>query len=51
MNSRFKDRLGVGGLQDDEAKDELSQLAAKPKSLNLPEETLKITDSEIKKLK
>lgn len=50
MNSRFKDRLG-GNSQDEEARDELSQLATKLKSLDLPEETLKITDNEIKKLK
>lgn len=51
INSRFKERPGGGGSQDDEAKDELSQLATKLKSLDLPEETLKITDNEIKKLK
>jgi len=49
LNKRIKDRISGSG--EDDPKDELSQLAAKLDSLDLPEETKRITDMEIKKLK
>ena len=44
LNKRIKDRLAGQGGMDEEGKDEITELQAKLKSLELPEEAQKIAD-------
>ena len=49
LNKRIKERISNTG--DEETKDEIATLVSKLNSLQLPEETKRITDMEVKKLR